>query len=680
MAHLIIWGDPRSLLAGAAHSGAGSSAAIGRSASAEEVRTFAALETALDGRGAALVLAGPAELQAECAAVAAWLGNGGAKRVLVVAVADSAESDELLQRYPFLHDVLARPVSPGRLNKTLENAFDTMNSQSAVRQLGEAYERRGNELNVLNRIGTQLSAERDIDTLLALILQKSREITVADAGSLYLVERASKDGNGGIDQLRFKLAQNDTMPLPYKERVMPLDKSSIAGYAAVTGQKQNLADAYHPPAGTSFHINLSFDEVSGYRTKSMLVIPMRDHHDTVIGVVQLINKKRDRDAVLWPTALVEEQVIPFTSVDEDLVESLTSQAAVAFENTSLLKQIRELFDNFVEAAVVAVEQRDPTTSGHSKRVALLTVGLMEKVDQIQVGPLAGEHYTKQQADEVRYASLLHDFGKVAVQERYLRKERKLYAGQLIALRQRFAYILKSIEADYLRERLAAFESGNASPDALAAIEARYTVRMGEAQRVRALVAKANEPTVVEEDGPALAGLPTRLFPMLERDPEVEDQDKFPVEDWASEPWLSAKEVELLSIRKGSLSAGERKKIENHVSQTYEFLKTLPWTGDLRCVPEIAYAHHEKLNGTGYPRKLKGAEIPRQSQMMTISDIFDALVATDRPYKKAVSVDEAKDILWDEAHHGKVDQTLLQVFLETETYRTEEFLKLLKKRS
>jgi HD-GYP domain-containing protein (c-di-GMP phosphodiesterase class II) len=668
MAHLIIWGDPRSLLAGTALAGA------------QQVRSFAGLEAAVDGRATALVLAGPAELQAECAAVAAWLGNGGAKRVLMVAVADAAESDELLQRYAFLHDVLARPVSPGRLRKTLENAFDTMNSQSAVRQLGEAYERRGNELSVLNRIGTQLSAERDINTLLDLILRRSREITVADAGSLYLVERASKDGNGGIDQLRFKLAQNDTMPLPFKEKPMPLDKSSIAGYVAVTGETQNVHDAYHLPEGSPFQISRTFDEVSGYRTKSMLVVPMRDHKDTVIGVVQLINKKRDHKAVLRPTALVEEHVIPFTSGDQELVASLTSQAAVAFENTSLLKQIRELFDNFVEAAVVAVEQRDPTTSGHSKRVALLTVGLMEKVDQIQVGPLGGEHYTKEQVDEVRYASLLHDFGKVAVQERYLRKERKLYAGQLIALRQRFAYILKSIEADYLRERLAAFESGNASPDALAAIEARYTARMGEAQRVRTLVAKANQPTVVEEDGPVLASLPTRLFPMLERDPEVEDQDTFPVEDWASEPWLSAKEVELLSIRKGSLSAGERRKIENHVSQTYEFLKTLPWTGDLRCVPEIAYAHHEKLNGTGYPRKLKGAEIPRQSQMMTISDIFDALVATDRPYKKAVSVDEAKDILWDEAHHGKVDQTLLQVFLEAETYRTPEFLKLLKKRS
>jgi len=471
------------------------------------------------------------------------------------------------------------------------------------------------------------------------------------------------------------------MPLPFEERAMPLDKSSIAGYVAVTGETQNVQDAYQLPEDSPFQISRTFDKVSGYRTKSMLVVPMRDHHDTVMGVVQLINKKRDRAAVLRLQALVDEQVIPFTSVDKELVASLTSQAAVAFENADLLKRMRDLFDDFVDAAVTAVEQRDPTTSGHSKRVALLTVGLMEKVDQIQSGPLANERYTHDQVEEVRYAALLHDFGKVAVQERYLRKERKLYAGQLIALRQRFAYILRSLEADYLRERLRALESGNASPERLAAIEAEYHRRRVEAERVRDMVEQANQPTVVEaERERLLASLPTRSFPMLTKDPEVEDQDSFPVEEWSNGPWLSAKEVELLSIRKGSLSAGERKKIESHVSRTYEFLNALPWTGELRRVPEIAWAHHEKLDGTGYPRGLKAPQIPRQSQMMTISDIFDALVATDRPYKKAVTEEQAREILCKDAQGGLVDQGLLQVFLEIQTWREPAFQKLLPKRS
>jgi HD-GYP domain-containing protein (c-di-GMP phosphodiesterase class II) len=168
--------------------------------------------------------------------------------------------------------------------------------------------------------------------------------------------------------------------------------------------------------------------------------------------------------------------------------------------------------------------------------------------------------------------------------------------------------------------------------------------------------------------------------MLERDPEVESQDKFPVEEWANEPWLSTKEVELLSIRKGSLSDTERDKIQEHVTETWKFLQKLPWTGDLRHVADIAYAHHEKLNGTGYPRRLKGADIPRQSQMMTISDIFDALVATDRPYKKAVSEEKAREILCDEARDGRIDQDLLQVFLEVQTWREAAFQELLPKRA
>ena len=666
MAHVIIWGDPRSVLAGT-HAGA------------VVVRSFAGVQTALDGRGAALVLTGLSELTAEHGVVEAWLKNGASKRVWLVAAADAGDSDGLLERFPFLHDVVARPVSPMRLRITLERAFETMNARGTLLQLQEAYDRRGDELSVLNKIGVQLSAERDTYKLLDLILQKSREITGADAGSLYLVERA--ENGDGVDQLRFKLAQNDTMPLPFEERAMPLDKSSIAGYVAVTGETQNVQDAYQLPEDSPFQISRTFDKVSGYRTKSMLVVPMRDHHDTVMGVVQLINKKRDRAAVLRVQALVDEQVIPFTSVDKELVASLTSQAAVAFENADLLKRMRDLFDDFVDAAVTAVEQRDPTTSGHSKRVALLTVGLMEKVDQIQSGPLANERYTHDQVEEVRYAALLHDFGKVAVQERYLRKERKLYAGQLIALRQRFAYILRSLEADYLRERLRALESGNASPERLAAIEAEYHRRRVEAERVRDMVEQANQPTVVEaERERLLASLPTRSFPMLTKDPEVEDQDSFPVEEWSNGPWLSAKEVELLSIRKGSLSAGERKKIESHVSRTYEFLNALPWTGELRRVPEIAWAHHEKLDGTGYPRGLKAPQIPRQSQMMTISDIFDALVATDRPYKKAVTEEQAREILCKDAQGGLVDQGLLQVFLEIQTWREPAFQKLLPKRS
>ena len=665
MAHnLIIWGDRRSMLAG--HPPA--------AALADEVRSLAGLEAALDGRGAALVLADPEHLAAERDAVESWLRNGGSAQAVLVAVAPSGDGDELLQQFPFVDDVLVRPVSPARLRLKLERAVEGVHNRRIIRQLHDALTRRGDELSVLNKIGVSLSAERDIDKLLDLILQKSREITGADAGSLYLVERA-KPENGNGDRLLSKLPQNDSVPVSnFEEYTISLDEGSIAGYVASTGRTVRIEDAYRLPDESPYHISRSWDERSGYRTKSMLVVPMRDHENAVIGVVQLINKKRDRQAILQPVALVDEQVIPFTEIDEELAGSLASQAAVAFENADLLLRMRQLFETFVHAAVAAIEQRDPTTSGHSERVAILTVGLIERVDAVAFGPLAEMRFTPDQVEEVRYAALLHDFGKVAVQEKYLRKGKKLYASQMIAIRQRFAYILKAIEAEYLRARLAALDSGR-SGDALVEIEAEYRRRHGAAERVLQAVLKANEPSVVEEESfRAVMSLPARRFPSFE------DQEKFPVEEWAEEPFLSTEEIEVLSIRKGSLSEPERRKIESHVSHTYEFLQKLPWTGDLRSIPEIAWAHHEKLDGSGYPRGLTASQIRPQSRIMTIADIYDALVAWDRPYKRAVSEERARAILCEEAQAGKLDQELLHVFLETEVFRLPAFKALLQPRA
>jgi HD-GYP domain-containing protein (c-di-GMP phosphodiesterase class II) len=660
MAHLLIWGVTREFAAGA----------LTPVVHAQAVSSLADVRTALDGGGAALVLADPACLDAERAQVEAWLRAGGSAQAVLMAVTEPAEADEVLRRLPFVDDVVLRPLSAGRLRLKLERAVETVHSRRVIRQLEGALTRKGEDLSELNKIGVALSAERDIDALLELILKKSREITCADAGSLYLVERA-KEGSDSRDQLRFELAQNDTVDYPFEKFTIPLDESSIAGYAAVSGRVVNVADAYRLPAGSAFRISRSFDEKSGYRTMSMLVVPMRDHRKNVIGVVQLINKKRDRDSVLQPVTLIEEAVVPFTSVDEDLVASLASQAAVAFENAKLLRDIKDLFDKFVKAAVSAVEQRDPPTSGHSGRVATLTVALAERVDGIATGPLASWRFNRDQLQEIRYAGLLHDFGKVAVQEKVLGKRKKLYATKLLAVRQRFAYILKALEADYLRKRLDAVASGRAGADELAALEGEYLRKRGETERVLQTVVRSNEPTIVEEESfAALMNLPARRFA------DHDAEDHFPVEEWAQEPHLSADEVEALSIRKGTLTIAEFKEIKSHVSHTYEFLRQIPWTGELSRIPEIAWAHHEKLDGTGYPRGIKEADIPIQSRMMTISDIYDALVAVDRPYKGPTSVERALDILHDEARGGKLDTDLLGVFVEAKLFELPAFKALL----
>jgi HD-GYP domain-containing protein (c-di-GMP phosphodiesterase class II) len=664
MAYLLIWGETREILPGD----------LPASLRAEEVRSLAGLQAALDGKKSALVVADPRLLEAEQAATERWLRNGGSDKAAIVAVADPVDGDAVLRRLPFVDDLLLRPVTPLRLRHKLERAVESLGRRSAIRQIEKAYNRRGEELSQLNDIGVALSAERDIDKLLALILQKSREITVADAGSLYLVEPA-QDGNGNGNRLRFKLPQNDSVAVSdFQEYTIPLDQTSIAGYVALTGEPVNVADAYNLPKGSPYTVSRSFDDRSGYRSRSMLVVPMKDHKEVVIGVVQLINKKRDPEAVLQSASLVDDQVISFTAVDRDLVESLASQAAVAFENADLILRIRRLFDEFIEAAVTAVDQRDPPTSDHSRRVAVLTVGLAKKVDTLTSGPLAGVTLSPDQLQELRYAALLHDFGKVAVQEKYLRKKNKLYAGQMIAIRQRFAYILKSIESDHLRKQLALRDSGRATAAALAALDAEYQGKRADVERLRDAVGHANKPTVTaEENFSAFVDLPTREL-------GKKDEEDFPVEDWAEPPFLSAAEVEALSIVKGSLTAEEKEKIDEHVQRTYEFLVKIPWTGELKSIPEIAWAHHEKLDGTGYPRRLKAADIPVQSRMMTIADIYDALVAQDRPYKQAQPPEKALDILRGDVRNGWLDGELLSVFIETKIYDLPEFKALIRRRT
>jgi HD-GYP domain-containing protein (c-di-GMP phosphodiesterase class II) len=671
MAHLLIWGTAREMLAGELPPGL-----------AEEVRTFDALRDALDGKGPALVLLEPRSLDGEWEAVEAWLRQGGDAQALLLAVADPEEGDGVLQRFPFVHDVLARPVSAARLQGKLERALDVVRNRRVIRQLDTALTRKGEELSELNKIGVALSAERNREKLLKQILKKSREITAADAGSLYLVERGKEPEETRDDQLWFEEAQCDSLKIPFAKAKMPLDETSIAGYVALTGEAVNEPDAYRLPPKAPYRISRAFDEKSGYRTKSMLVVPMRDHENAVIGVVQLINKKRNRDTVLKPVSVVEEEVIPFTAVDEELAGSLASQAAVAYENAKLLKDIRDLFDSFVHAAVSAIEQRDKPTRGHSERVAILTVGLAQTVDTISKGPLAPVHFTADQIQELRYAALLHDFGKVAVSERVLRKERKLLRRELDAIRHRFAFIRQSLENDLLRAKLERALAGRADPAELAALDAVYAEKQREIDALLKAVEGANETSVVrdEESFRALDGLRPCEF----RDWESEQE--FSLDEWArlalverpeDRQFLSARELGALSIPKGSLTDKERDQIQSHVEETYRFLTRIPWTGEFRRIPEIAYAHHEKLDGTGYPRRLRAEDIPPQARMMTISDIYDALVAQDRPYKRAVPPDRALDILRTEMK-GKVDDRLLSVFIEARVWDLEEFWELIER--
>ena len=642
MANILVWGNSREMLTREVVPGVTTS----------DVRTLVEVQAALDDRDV-LILTDPAHLEAEKDAVTAWFKAERPRRPVMMCVAEIAEADDVARRFPFLDDVLIRPVTGNRLRLHLERALDAMSSRRAIQQLDEAVSRKTQDLHELNKIGVALSAERDINKLLDLILFKCREITAADAGSLYLVKRGKDNQSGEADHLSFELAQNASVAFSFEKKNVPLNETSVAGYVALTGKVVNVPDAYNPPAGSPFKVSRAFDEKSGYKSRSMLVVPMRDHQDEIIGVVQLINKKRDAKTVLRPVSLVDSTVIPFTSVDEELVTSLASQAAVAYENTRLIQEIKHLFDSFVRASVTAIESRDPTTSGHSGRVAILTVGTAEKLDAIDTGPFRDVRFTKDQLQEIRYASLLHDFGKVGVREKVLIKGKKLYVGEMLVLKQRFAYIKRSLEAEHLRSKLDQVLAGRASPELLAQMDAAYEERQRDIDGLLRMVNQANEPTILEEESfRALMDLPSRTFADMEGN---------------LQPFLTPNEVQALSIRKGSLSEKERREIESHVTHTFRFLSEIPWTGEFRRVPEIAYAHHEKLDGTGYPRRLPAAEIPIQSKMMAICDIFDALVAWDRPYKKSVPVEKALHILGEEAGSGKLDKDILSLFIEAKIY-------------
>lgn len=627
-----VFGDPAALFAEP-------QAEVSRVDAEEQLRELLGDRDALIVADAALLLKGSEGLAAAFSTCSA----------AVVVVGKPTDVTPALAAVPSIPAVLVAPISNLALERASRFARETAGRNKAMSTLEIQIARRNTELSELNKIGAALSAERDINRLLTMILSKSRGITSADAGSLYLV---MKGDEGQPDTLKFVLPQNDSVEVSFQESRMPLDETSIAGYVAVHGTPVSVADAYELPVGTPYRISRSFDTRSGYRTKSMLVVPMRDHQGEIIGVIQLINKKTDKKAKLQPSSLADKYVVSFDDLDLDLVMSLASQAAVALVNTRLIEDIKRLFESFVQASVTAIESRDPTTSGHSGRVAELTVGLAQKVDGSPSGLFGPVRFSRDQIQEIRYASLLHDFGKVGVREKVLVKAKKLFFGEMLALRQRFGVIKRTVEAEYLRAKVASLEAG-AGSDEILALDVAHAARQKEIDAALEVITRSNEPSVLDgETANALLELPSMSYLDV---------------DGVNRPYITANELEALSIRRGSLSEQERVEIESHVTHTFKFLSQIPWTGEFARVPEIAFAHHEKLDGTGYPRRLKAADIPLQSRMMTISDIFDALVAWDRPYKKAVPVPKALDILHDEAKQGKLDVDLLQVFTEAKVY-------------
>lgn len=515
-------------------------------------------------------------------------------------------------------------------------------------------------LKLLNEIGLALSAVRDIDVLLDLILSKARELTGSDAGSLYLID-TSDTASTSDDTLYFRKAQNDSIHVD-TSRSFPVSSSSLAGYVALTGKALAFEDVYHLPENAPYQFNPSFDLANGYRTKSVLVVPMLNHKGGILGVLQLINRKRHRDVQLKDEDTVAHEVLPFDNELIELAASLASQAAVAVQNSLFVDSIRDLFRSFVDASSRAIEDRDKYTSGHSLRVTLLTMAMARAAHAATEGPFKDVHFTPTELDALEYAGKLHDFGKIGVPEYVLTKSHKLDPASFEKIKGRLFSLRQERRAFYAQQIACVWRERGGQPDEAAREEAELEEKLRdeleEFATLLQILTRANDPAVTflpDDEYARQQQLVERLTDMTYEDEVGERQ-----------PIIGEEEVISLSIRKGSLTQDEFRQIQSHAQLSYEFLSKIKWTDEYARIPLIAWGHHEKLNGKGYPRGVKEPDIPLETRMMTVADIYEALTA-ERPYKRPMPPQRALSILSEEADKGDLDRDVVDLFINEKIY-------------
>lgn len=525
-----------------------------------------------------------------------------------------------------------------------------MNDSPSYGELLDSFE----DQRHLIEIGRDLMRIRDRDKLLRRILDVSRLMTGADAGSIFLAEEVD-----GTQVLRFKFSHTVSMNLPYEEFIMPRTMGSIAGYVSLTGHSLNIADVYLLSPDLEYKFNKSFDLAHGYRTKSMLAVPMTDHTGAVVGVVQLLNSKEedniygsDPDKILLKTpADFEELVVPFKERYVPLMEAVAAQAAVALENAAMIKRIQTQFEQFVAAAVEAVEARDPATSGHSSRVAVNAVAIAKEINRRSEDEGKTLRFNEAQLTELEYAGLLHDFGKVYIDPSIFLKAKKLFPGDFERLALRIKYLRRTLELEFSRKEMELAEGERAR------LQEEREKSIAELLDITRLITELNEPSLMADD-------PANIIERIKAAalPHVLGVDGEEI------PLLTETETFNLQTKRGSLNPEERKEIERHVVRSYEFVKRIPWPPEYAQIPAIVRSHHEQLDGTGYPDGLKADSIPFQARILAVVDVYDALTASDRPYKKAASHEKAISILRGDAEKGKLDRDIVEIMatLSTET--------------
>jgi HD-GYP domain-containing protein (c-di-GMP phosphodiesterase class II) len=501
-------------------------------------------------------------------------------------------------------------------------------------------------LDQLNAIGASLSAERDINRLLEAILTAAKTITRADGGTLYRVteEKTLRFEIVRTSSLKYYLGGTTGNPVPFYPIQLYKDgrpnNGMIAAYAALTGKTINIADAY-TAEGFDFTGTRAFDAKTGYRSKSFLTVPMRNHEGEAIGVLQLINAQDPRSG----------EILPFSASDQRLAESLASQAAVALTNRMLINQLETLFESFISLINGAIDEKSPYTGGHCQRVPVLTMLLAEAVNETSAGPLAEFHMSDKDRYELKIAGLLHDCGKVTTPVHVVDKATKLETiyDRIQLIDTRFEVLKRDAEIDSLRRRAA-----------MSRMEAA-----DEEGRLRDVLRR------LDDDRKFLHACNVGGERM--RDDDIERVKRIAQYRWRDvsgheADFLTSDEVKNLTIRAGTLTEEERKIINHHIVATIKMLEALPWPKHLTNVPEYAGGHHERMDGKGYPKGLVREQMSVQARCMGIADIFEALTAKDRPYKKGKTLSESLEILGRMKENHHIDPELFDIFVRRKVYR------------
>jgi HD-GYP domain-containing protein (c-di-GMP phosphodiesterase class II) len=504
---------------------------------------------------------------------------------------------------------------------------------------------------------------------LDLVLKKSMEITIADAGFILIKEDIFAEPPNPKEMNKIQIL-NKPLKFIQKSKILNSQKIFLKRNTLDPNHSKITKSMIENKSGVSWfddNINLPNKEkiialkkssplpeidfdAKTYKIKSYCAFPIHLPSGEIEGFIILINKRISEDNILTKHSDIDNYVSKFSSHDLNLLESFTNQAGIALEHSKLISDLKKVFESFTAASIIAIESRDPTTKGHSERVATLTVGLAEAINNTKNGVYSSLEFSKIQVEEIRYASLLHDFGKIGVREHILNKEKKLFPFELEKIQSRFLMLQDKLHINILEKYISSLMEKKEIPKQedfekhkleILNISNKFTKYFD-------VILDVNEPALLSQE-------------FFDKISEIA-ATKIIVGD-NSYSLLSEKEIEILSIKKGSLSQAERLEIESHVTHSYNFLIQIPWSSELRDIPEIVYGHHERLDGSGYPRSLKGKNIPVQAKMMAITDIFDALVAQDRPYKKAIPYDRALNILEAEVKHGKLDGDLFKIFVE-----------------